>query len=273
VINLDNLETELKLRGFSQKTVSAYLYHNTKFLEYVQKKPEAIIQDDIKKYLAYVMTDLKYKPASTGLALAALRFHYEEILEKEIFRKIKAPKPENKQPTVLSKYEISKMIEVTSNLKHKLLLEFLYSTGVRVSEGIQIKINDLDWHEKIGMVKGGKGKKDRNIILSNRLIENVKKYLISREDQNPYLFNIRDTHITIRQAQRIVKDAAMKAKIRKRVFCHALRSSFATHLLEAGTDIRIIQELLGHSNLATTQKYTKVSTEQIKKVENPLDNL
>lgn len=270
---LEKLETELKLRGFTTDTIRAYIFHNSKFLEFVGKKPEQVNADDVKNYIAHIMTDLGYKPASTGLALSALRFYYEEILDKNIFVKIKAPKPEKKQPTVLTKYEIGKMIEVTKNLKHKLLLEFLYSSGLRVSEAVQMQINDLDWHEKIGMVKGGKGKKDRNIILSDRLIEHVKEYLATREDKNPYLFNIRDTHITIRQAQRIVKEAAVKAKIRKRVFCHALRSSFATHLLESGTDIRIIQELLGHSNLATTQKYTKVTTEQIKKVENPLDKL
>ena len=163
------------------------------------------------------------------------------------------------------------MIDVTDNKKHRLLMELLYSAGLRVSEAVSIKVNDLDWHEKLGKVKAGKGKKDRNIILSNRLIEHIKEYLEGREDNNPYLFNNRDTHITTRQAQRIVKNAAVKAKIRKRVFCHALRSTFATHLLEAGTDIRIIQELLGHANLQTTERYTKVSTEQIKKVVSPLD--
>jgi site-specific recombinase XerD len=125
----------------------------------------------------------------------------------------------------------------------------------------------------MGIVRAGKGKKDRHIKLSDSFINNLNKYLETRNDENPYVFNVKDRHISIRQAQRIVSEAAKKAEIKKKVFCHALRSSFATHLLEAGTDIRVIQELLGHSNLATTQRYTKVSREQLKKVRSPLDGL
>jgi integrase/recombinase XerD len=154
----------------------------------------------------------------------------------------------------------------------------LYSSGLRVSEAVSIKVNDLDLNERIGRVISGKGKKDRLIILSNNIIEHIEKYLKKREKKgykSEFLFNVKnpEKHISIRQAQKIIQKAAKKANIKKRVFCHALRSSFATHLLESGVDIRVIQELLGHSNLQTTQRYTKVSTEQIKKVRSPLDNL
>jgi integrase/recombinase XerD len=105
------------------------------------------------------------------------------------------------------------------------------------------------------------------------LVNDLRKYLDGRKDENPYVFSIKDRHIKVRQAQRVVSEAAKRANIKKRVFCHALRSSFATHLLEAGTDIRVIQELLGHSDLSTTQRYTKVSREQLKKVKSPGDDL
>jgi len=272
---LDKLETELKIRGFSQKTISAYLFHNQKFLDFIKKSPEQITGDDIKSYIAHMMSDKDYKPSSVNLALCCLRFFYEKILEKDIFKKIDSPKSEKKIPIVLTKDEVKKLIQEPNNKKHRLLIEFLYSSGLRVSEAVNMKIDDLNLDEKIGTVKLGKGKKDRLIILSSNLVEHLRKYLAKRKDQNPYLFPAKNPEkpITIRQAQKIVKNAALKAGIKKRVFCHALRSSFATHLLESGTDIRIIQELLGHANLQTTQRYTKVSTEQLKKVKSPLDSL
>jgi integrase/recombinase XerD len=270
---MQKLITELKLRGFSNKTISAYLYHNTSFLEYIKKQEKDISEDDLKLYMAHIMSDKEYKPASTSLCLSALKFYYQDILGMPIFAKIKPPKQEKKIPTVLSKAEIQAMLDVSDNIKHKLLIEILYSSGLRVSEAVNMKINDLDINEKTGKVVSGKGMKDRMIILSEHLCDHLSDYFVSRDDSNPYVFNIRDTHITVRQAQRIVKDSAVKAKVKKRVFCHALRSSFATHLLESGTDIRIIQELLGHSNLQTTQRYTKVSMDQLKKVKSPLDNM
>ena len=149
----------------------------------------------------------------------------------------------------------------------------MYSSGLRVSECVSLKIDDLDLSEKMGKIRHGKGNKERYIILSESLIQHLSVYLSTKKDSSTYIFSINNRPITIRQAQKVVKRAAKKAGIKKRVFCHALRSSFATHLLEAGTDIRVIQELLGHSNLATTQIYTKVSTQQLKKVKSPLDSL
>jgi site-specific recombinase XerD len=149
------------------------------------------------------------------------------------------------------------------------MLELMYSSGLRVSEVTKMKVNDLDIEDKMGKVISGKGKKDRNIILSENFIQHLKKY----ESDSEYLFPGNDTgHISTRAIQKIINNAAKKAEIKKRVFCHALRSSFATHLLESGTDIRVIQELLGHANLATTERYTKVSVELLKKVKSPFDN-
>lgn len=270
---LKKLETELKLRGFSDKTVKAYVFHNKKFLDFIEKEPLAVTQEDIKQYIGHLMGEKKYKPASTNLALSTLKFLYKDILKKDIFTDIKTPKNEKKIPVVLTKNEIKKMLAVTKNFKHRLLIKFLYSSGLRVSECVNFKIDDLAIEEKLGIVKSGKGKKDRNIILSENLVIDFKKYLSKRKDNNPYIFHVKNRPLSIRQAQKIVSGAAKKAGVRKRVFCHALRSSFATHLLENGTDIRVIQELLGHSNLATTERYTKVSTEQIKKVKSPMDDM
>ncbi|MBD3354472.1 tyrosine-type recombinase/integrase [Candidatus Woesearchaeota archaeon] len=224
------------------------------------------------------MSDKNLKPSSVNLALCSLRFFYQEVLEKEIFNKIKSPKLEKKLPTVLTKDEVRALLAATKNKKHHLLIEMLYSAGLRASEAVSLKVNDLDLTERIGRVISGKGKKDRLIILSNNLVEHIEKYLKKREKKgykSEFLFHVKDPnkHLSVRQAQKIIQKTAKKAGINKRVFCHALRSSFATHLLESGVDIRIIQELLGHANLQTTQRYTQVSTEEIKKVKSPLDNL
>lgn len=174
-------------------------------------------------------------------------------------------------PTVLTKDEIKILLDAADNKKHRLLLEFLYATGMRVSECVNLKIIDLDLEEKMGRVIAGKGKKDRHIILSETLIKNLQEYLSTKKKDSDYVFTGHKGHLSVRMAQRIVTNAAKKAGIKRRVFAHALRSSFATHLLEAGTDIRIIQTLLGHADLSTTQKYTLVSTQQLKKIKSPLD--
>ncbi len=272
---LNKLEVELKLRGFSQKTINSYKLHNTKFLEFIKKSPNEITEADIKSYIAYLMSEKKYKPASTNLAISSLRFLYQELLKKDLFKEIKPPKIEKKLPIVLTKDEVKRLIESTKNPKHRLLIEFLYSSGLRVSECVSLRINDLEPSEKMGTIRSGKGKKDRQIILSNNLIQHLEEYLKKRKDPNPYIFQSKnkETHLSVRQAQKIIQKAAKKASIKKRVFCHALRSSFATQLLEDGVDIRVIQELLGHSDLSTTQRYTKVSKEQIRKVRSPLDNI
>ena len=271
---LDKLETELKIRGFSNRTVENYLFHNKKFLDFTKKEPRNVNEDDAKQYIAYLMSERKLRPSSVNLALSSVKFFYNEIVKNPAFNAVKAPKLEKKLPTVLTKEEIKKLLNAIDNPKHKLLVEFMYSSGLRVSECVSLKTDDLDFSEKMGKIKHGKGMKERYIILSDNLINHLGEYLKTKKDNNsPYIFSVNGRPITTRQAQKVVKEAAKRASIKKRVFCHALRSSFATHLLEAGTDIRIIQELLGHANLSTTQIYTKVSTQQLKKVKSPLDTL
>ena len=270
---LDKLETELKIRGFSKRTVESYGYHSKNFIDFIKKDPKEVSEQDAKRYLAYLLSDKKYSPRSVNLALSSLKFFYNEILQNSAFNAVKAPKLEKKLPTVLTKDEIKKLLNAVNNPKHRLLIEFMYSSGLRVSECVNLKIDDLDLTEKMGKIKHGKGNKERYIILSNNLIHHFNDYILKKKDNSQNIFSVNGRPITVRQAQKVVRENAKKAGIKKRVFCHALRSSFATHLLESGTDIRVIQELLGHSDLSTTQIYTKVSTQQLKKVKSPLDNL
>lgn len=269
----EDLKTELKLRGYSEITIKTYLEKNKLFIDFIKKNPKKITEQDIKKYLSFLIEKNK-KPSTISLTLSALKFFYENILKKK-FTEIKPPKQEKKIPTVLTKEEVKRLISVLKNKKHRLLIEFLYSSGLRVSEAVSMKINDLNLDDNIGRVVSGKGKKDRLIILSHSLVESIKSYLQTRKQKSEYLFPglFSGEHLSVRMAQKIVSKAAEKAGIKKKVFCHALRSSFATHLLESGTDIRVIQTLLGHVSISTTEKYTKVSTEMLKKVKSPLDSL
>ena len=229
--------------------------------------------------MGYLISDKKQKPSSINLVLSTLRFFYSRVLERDLFKKISSVKSEKKIPVVLSKDEIKRILEAAENKKHKILIELMYSSGLRVSEAVSIKVEDLDLIQKMAKVQSGKGKKDRIVILSSNLASHIDsrlKKMAKKGISSAFLFPSQKntaSHISIRQAQKAIKLIAKKAGIEKRVFCHAFRSSFATHLLEDGVDIRYIQALLGHSSIATTQVYTKVSTEQLKKIRSPLDKL
>ena len=285
------LETEIKIRGYSDQTIRSYVYENKKFLDFLnshktnteyqksllsakgQRTPQDVTKHDIRAYQAFLMADKGLKPSTVNLALSALKFFYTTVLEKDIFQDIPRPKKEKKLPVVLTKDEIRQMLQNTRNKKHKLIIELIYGSGLRVSEAVKLKINDLNLNEKIDIIRGAKGKKDRMIILPTKLRKKLSYYLKRRKDKNPFIFHYRDSHISPRQAERIVKNAALRAGIKKNVFCHALRASFATHLLNSGVDIRKIQVLLGHKHISTTQIYTKVSTEGLKDIRSPADSL
>jgi integrase/recombinase XerD len=270
---LKKLEVELKLRGFSKHTLRAYLRYNKQFLEYIKKQPKTINNQDIKEYLSYLLSEKELSANTLNLVRAALMFFFNDVLELNI-NKIKTPKIEKALPTVLTKKEVRDLFNATNNFKSKLILKLLYSSGLRVSELTKLKYEDINYEENTGIVHQGKGKKDRMFILSKEVIDELKKFQIKQNKTKGHIFtNNKKQPITTRNIQKIIKNSAKKAEINKNVTPHKLRHSFATHLLETGTDIRMIQELLGHSNLQTTQIYTHISREQIKKVKNPLDNL
>ena len=149
----------------------------------------------------------------------------------------------------------------------------MLSSGLRISEAVSVKMSDINFEERTLKIKNEKGNKERITIISSKLLGDIKFYLAKRKDNNPYLFSVRDTHVTIKLPQKIIKEAAKKANINKRVHCHALRSTFATNLMNNGVSNRYIQTLLGHNNLNIAEIYAKISLEEIKKIKNPLDFL
>lgn len=271
--NIDNkilkkIEIEMKLRGFSENTIKSYLLYNQKFLEYIKKSPEDVIEDDIKEFLAHKMEDSVTNGSLTFIK-SALKFYYGEILGKN-FSWIKTPRQTKALPVVLTKNEIKQLLDNTENKKHRLIIELLYSTGLRLSECINLKYSDLDMNEYIGWVRKGKGSKDRIFIISEMFKDDLIKYK-EKKGESEYIFTVNGRKMSPRGIQHAIKVSVERAGIKKSVHVHSLRHSFATHLLENGVDIRKIQQLLGHTNLATTQIYTQVSSDEIKKIKSPLD--
>ncbi|MDP7506014.1 MAG: tyrosine-type recombinase/integrase [Candidatus Woesearchaeota archaeon] len=269
----ENFVSELRLRCFSEKTIDTYTYYNNKFLDFIKKEQRSITSNDIKSYLnSLINKDIQ--PRTVRMALNSIKAYYEGYLGKKLFKNIKSPKVSKDLPQVLSKNEIKAMIDNTNFLKHRLLIELLYSSGIRVGECVKVEIDNIYFDDKIVFIKNGKGKKDRFTITSKIFIGDLNTYLNQRKEQKKYLFDDGYTnHISVRTAEEIVKLAAKRVDIRRRVYPHLLRASFATHLIEHGTPIEKIQKLLGHSNIDTTMEYIGTRTDDLKMIKSPLDNL
>lgn len=264
---IGKLEIELKSRGFSAKTIKAYTFHVSRFLAFVRiDAPDG----EIRKYFAELSE--RMGPRTINQRISAVKFFYRNVLGKDI--SVPFMKRPCAIPEVLTKSEIMAMLNALSNAKHRLLAETVYGCGLRVSEASKLKKEDLRFSEGVLFVRHGKGNKDRIVSLPMALSKRLQSYLVLRNDENPYVFDsARGGHITIATIQKIVAIAAKNAGISRNIHTHTLRHSYATHLLENGTDIRIIQRLLGHSDIKTTEIYTHVSSAAIKNVKSPLDTL
>jgi len=251
------LEEELNLRKYSRETIKTYTEIIKKFLN-SNKTPREFL--------------LKYtnKTASTMRTIFfALQFYYRNCLKRELKTEIPLAKKEKKLPNVLSKQEIEKILNITLNPKHKLTITILYYSGLRLSELINLRWENLNLDRKIITIKQGKGKKDRIIFLHPKILEQFNKTGIGKSGL--ILMSSRGKKYSKKSIQEIVKQNARKAKINRTITPHTLRHTFATHLLENGADIRHIQKLLGHSKLETTQIYTHVANKDIKNLANLLE--
>jgi integrase/recombinase XerD len=266
---LKKLETEIKISKLSPYTLRNYLASNKFLLEHSGKQPSEITSDDVKYFLAENLVDKS--SSSTILFLAAIKFAYSTILHKDPTSGIKRPKNEKKLPTVLTKDEVKKLFDSALTFKSRLILQLLYSSGLRVGEIVNLQSKDFDFSENIGWVRSGKGKKDRMFVISQKLSSKLKKFINKNPNWN-FVFS-KNKPLTTRNIQKIVTKVATLAGLEKSISPHTLRHSFATHLLDAGVDLRRIQKLLGHESISTTEKYTHVSNEQLKSVKNPFDEL
>jgi len=261
------LKQEMKLRGFSNKTVKSYLYYITEVLKFASKSPKNITGEDVRNYLEKKADNGK-SSSTLNIAYSALKFYFEKILRRRFFANIPRSKKAKKLPEVFTKEEVKKILSTVQNVKHKLLLGLMYSSGLRVSELINVKVMDFNFKDKLLKVRQSKGKKDRITILSDKIAPVLEKYIKNKEIDDYVFESNRGGKLTQRSAQKIFSGALKDSGIKKKASCHSLRHSFATHLLENGTDIRYIQELLGHARIETTQVYTKVAS--VRGIRSPL---
>jgi site-specific recombinase XerD len=275
---LEQVRAALTLQGYSARTRKAYLGQLRRFLAWCGGGRPVIPEDpaaEARTYLLDLIERQRVSKSYQNQVVSALRFMCESVLDQPALAlRIPRPRKERRLPAVLAPGEVARMLARARNPKHRALLMLLYSAGLRVGEVVRLRPEDLDVERRLVRVRRGKGGKDRYTLLARRAVEAVRLYRDAYPTER-WLFpgSRLDRHLTSRSVQRIVKHAALAAEIEKDVTPHTLRHSFATHLLEGGTNLRVIQELLGHQSARTTQIYTHVAQTTLESVRSPLDQL
>ena len=266
----------MRLRNYSHKTIKAYSSCIRSLVNHFSPRhPRDLTDDDLRAYLLHLIEDCEFESSTINQVINALRFLYVDLYKREMqLGDLPRPQKEKKLPEVLSEEEVVRIFNAVDNLKHKTILMLIYSAGLRVGEVVRIRLSDVDEQRKLIHLHKAKGAKDRYTILSTSLLEILAEYLQEYRPKE-FLFEGQGDrrHYSERSVQHIFERAANDAGIQKPVSVHTLRHSFATHLLEAGTDLRYIQELLGHSSSKTTEIYTHVSKKSIGNIVSPLDKL
>ena len=272
---LEKYIQELNIQGYSIKTKKNYISHIHLFQEYINKNLDDILEKDVKAYLDYLLMEKGCSHSFANQAISSIKFLNKYVIHQQrlmIF--VNRPRKEKKLPNVLSKEEVKRILASLDNKKHTTILALIYSSGLRVSEVTKMRIKDIDSDRMLIKVKQGKGKKDRYVMLSEKILVQLREYYREYKPKQ-WLFegSIENSPITERTVQKIFKNACVKAKVNKEVSVHSLRHSVATHLLESGVDIRYIQQLLGHSSIKTTEIYTHITNKNIADIRSPLDNI
>ncbi|WLD23692.1 tyrosine-type recombinase/integrase [Flavobacterium dauae] len=260
---------------YSQNTINTYLSEFAQLLILLKNKPVSeLTYERLNAYFLYCIKTLKHSEAQVYSRMNAIKAYFKYVLNEDaVFDKVIRPKPTKQLPKVFSKQEVLKLFAVTQNLKHLLILKMAYGMGLRVSELIVLKINHIDLDRMQVHIISSKGKKDRYVNFPESLVSLYLDYLKAYQPTS-YLFQGQySEQYAIRSAQAVFRNAINKAQINKKVGIHGLRHSYATHLLEAGTDMIFIQKLLGHNHIKTTEVYAKVSNKILSKVKSPLDDL
>jgi site-specific recombinase XerD len=274
----NQMKQDLELRNYSDNTVTNYLDHMKRFVKFHMKDPSLIELEDITTYQVYLVYSKKVSFSTFNLAVCSIKYFYKHILDKGFsIDLIPYQKKTKTLPNVLSRQEVMRIINAAVNLKNKALIQTIYATGVRLSELVNLMVSDIDSKRMVVRIDEGKGKKDRYVMLSKTLLSTLREYWKDAQPKpETYLFpgdKKPNTHFSRRSVQRIVKETTLRAHIDKNVTPHTLRHCFATHLLEDGVNIRVIQKLLGHKSLRATELYTHVAENYINQTTSPLDLL
>jgi integrase/recombinase XerD len=273
--SLDKFIKTLQLKAYSSSTIKTYRIEFLKLLYLLQdRRIDSLGTNHIKSYMLWLITKRGYGESHANTAINAIKFYFEQVLlQPRIVLDLPRPKKPLLLPSVLGKRSISKIISGTMNIKHRCMLMLAYSAGLRVSEITALKISDINSDRMCIYIRRAKGKKDRVVTLSDVLLVELRKYFQQYRPTINLFEGMSGGSYSVRSLQQVFKDAKEKAGIRLPGGIHSLRHSYATHLLEAGTDIRFIQELLGHNSITTTCRYTHVSVRHISQIRSPLDDL
>src|SRR6202142_4259577 len=268
---------ELQRRNYAQNTVRAYIHAVEDFAKYFHRSPDRLGPEHIREYQVHLFRDCKLLPGTIEGRSAALRFLFVKTLRRPYLPDhIPFPKRQKRMPTVLSQEEVARLIASAQNLMHRTMLMMLYATGLRRAELCHLKVSDIDSERMVIHVRQGKGVQDRDVLLSPKLLETLREYWRWMKPKT-YLFpgtvnNWRaDVPITPKVVWKAVNEAGKRVRINKRVAPHLLRHSFATHMLEAGADLRTIQVLLGHAKIGDTALYLHLSRRHLQAVASPLE--
>lgn len=275
LVALEALRNMLKLMAYSKNTIRNYSNAFHHLLRILGQRPvNTLNKEHILSYLLWLIEKKGYSATHVHTAVNAIKFYFEKVLGGEhTFYDLPRPKKPFKLPSILSEEEVAALIKETDNLKHKAILMSGYAAGLRVSEIVNLKVKDIDSKRMMMHLQGAKGKKDRMVPLASKLLIVYREYFKEYKPREFLFEGQNGGQYSIRSVQEILHATKGKAGITKKGSTHMLRHSYATHLLEKGTDIRIIQELLGHNNIKTTEIYTHVSKTALQKVGRPLDNL
>jgi integrase/recombinase XerD len=266
---------ELRLRNYSPNTIEIYIRSVANFAQYFKLSPDRLGPEHIRQYQLFLVQRKKVAWAVFNQTVCALRFFYHHVLHRDwMIEHIPYPRHEEKLPVVLSPTEVAAVFQVTRNLKHRTILMTIYAAGLRVSEVIHLRVEDIDSQRQVICVRQGKGRKDRQVMLSPKLLELLRIYWKSYRP-TVWLFPGKPPQrpITREAVFLICRQAGKAAHLAKRISPHTLRHCFATHLLEDAIDLRRIQVLLGHRNLKTTARYLHVSNLAVRTTVSPLDRL
>ena len=265
----------LRLKRYSKNTIVTYISELKKFQRfYIDTDLESLNEEDVKRYLMFLIQKKKVAVSTQNQAISAIKYYYEKILKKpRLLIAIERPRKVKKLPQIISETDVLNLLKQTNNLKHKAIIALLYSSGLRISEVIELKQKDLNFESLSIHVKQAKGFKDRITILANSTAAVVHMYIKNYNPKN-YLFEGQyGGKYSPSSINQFIKRNAKAAGIKQSISAHTLRHSFATHLLNNGTDIRLIKDLLGHNSIKTTQIYTHVSDRDLRMIESPMDTL
>lgn len=266
---------ELQRRNYSSKTIRLYLRHVAEFAKHFHRSPDQLGAEDIRQYQLFLIQQKKLAWSSYNQIVCALRFFYAKTLKRAfLLQEIPFPRMEQRLPTILSPEEVAKILTVPPHLKTRALLMTIYAAGLRRSEAAHLQVNDIDSARMTITVRQGKGRKDRLVMLSPVLLQTLRQYWRHNKPKQ-WLFpgENPDQPISDNDVFAVFQNAVRRAGITKKVSPHSLRHSFATHLLESGTNLRTIQNLLGHRSLKTTARYLHVSQQHVRATASPLDGL